>query len=63
MPYDALILSPLVGYAYHRIILDAAGHPVDYEFLEVNATFEKLTNADRTAQPSAGGGLSVSSLP
>ncbi|EON79281.1 putative sensor/response hybrid [Lunatimonas lonarensis] len=35
--------SPIIGYAYHRIILDDNGKPVDYEFLEVNGTFEKLT--------------------
>ncbi|AGX87831.1 signal transduction histidine kinase [Candidatus Symbiobacter mobilis CR] len=39
--------SPIVGYAYHRIILDDAGHPCDYEFLEVNATFEKLTGLNK----------------
>ncbi len=40
---DFLQDSPVMGYAHHRIILDDAGKPFDYEFLEVNATFEKLT--------------------
>ena len=40
---DFLRDSPIMGYAHHRIILDDAGKPFDYEFLEVNATFEKLT--------------------
>lgn len=31
------------GYALHRIILDEAVKPVDYEFIEVNKAFEKLT--------------------
>jgi PAS domain S-box-containing protein len=31
------------GYALHRIILDEAGKPVDYEFIEVNKSFEILT--------------------
>ncbi|WP_172632568.1 PAS domain S-box protein [Methanohalophilus mahii] len=31
------------GYAYNRIILDENGVPCDYEFLEVNAAFEKQT--------------------
>lgn len=31
------------GYALHKIILDEKGKPVDYKFLEVNKTFEKLT--------------------
>jgi PAS domain S-box-containing protein len=39
--------SPLMGYAHHRIILDEEGKPYDYEFLEVNATFEKLTGLQK----------------
>ncbi|MCC5930551.1 MAG: PAS domain S-box protein [Cyclobacteriaceae bacterium] len=35
--------SPIIGYAYHRIILDEKGMPFDYEFLNVNNTFEKIT--------------------
>lgn len=35
--------SPIMGYAHHRIILDDGGKPVDYQFVQVNATFEKLT--------------------
>lgn len=31
------------AYAYHEIVTDTAGHPVDYRFLEVNAAFEKMT--------------------
>jgi signal transduction histidine kinase len=31
------------GFAYHRIVLDAAGKPCDYIFYEVNKAFEKLT--------------------
>ncbi|GAB6057858.1 PAS domain-containing hybrid sensor histidine kinase/response regulator [Desulfonatronum parangueonense] len=31
------------GYALHRIIVDGSGKPVDYEFLEVNAGFERMT--------------------
>lgn len=41
--YKHLIQSAPFGYAYHRIILDSHGEPVDYEFLEVNSSFEKLT--------------------
>ena len=32
-----------MGYAHHRIILDADQNPIDYEFIDVNTTFEKLT--------------------
>jgi PAS domain S-box-containing protein len=31
------------GFAYHRIILDAAGKPCNYVFLEANEAFERLT--------------------
>jgi len=40
---DILHDNPIMGFAHHRIILDASGRPVDYEFLDVNATFERLT--------------------
>lgn len=40
---NPILNSPIMGYAHHRIILDEAGKPFDYEFLEVNRTFEKLT--------------------
>ena len=31
------------GFAYHQIILDKAGKPIDYVFLEVNDAFERMT--------------------
>lgn len=31
------------GYAFHRIVEDGFGKPVDFEFLEVNAGFERMT--------------------
>lgn len=31
------------GFAVHEIILDAAGRPCDYRFLQVNPAFERLT--------------------
>lgn len=34
--------SPL-GYALHRIILDEKQNPIDYEFLDANASFERMT--------------------
>jgi len=40
---NQILNSPIMGYAHHRIILDSSEKPVDYEFLEVNATFENLT--------------------
>ncbi len=35
------------GYAYHRIILDKNDKPIDYQFLEVNRSFERLTGLKR----------------
>ncbi|MFH1852678.1 MAG: PAS domain S-box protein [Candidatus Neomarinimicrobiota bacterium] len=32
-----------MGFAYHQIVLDTEQRPVDYIFLRVNDTFEKLT--------------------
>ncbi|HEY5525609.1 MAG TPA: HD domain-containing phosphohydrolase [Clostridium sp.] len=41
--YRQLIEESPTGYAYHKIICDKDGIPYDYEFIEVNASFEKLT--------------------
>ena len=43
MNTNPILNSPIMGYARHRIILDAEAKPCDYKFLEVNTTFEKLT--------------------
>lgn len=37
-----------IGYAYHKIILDGSGKPVDYVFLDVNKEFEKLTGLKKS---------------
>jgi len=42
-----ILRSPLIGFAHHRIVLDEEGKPLDYEFLEVNETFERLTGLKR----------------
>lgn len=44
---NAILNSPILGYAYHRIVLDDKGVPVDYIFLEVNKAFENLTGLKR----------------
>ncbi|HEY6011351.1 MAG TPA: MASE3 domain-containing protein [Nitrospirota bacterium] len=41
--YRALFENMIDGFAFHRIITNAEGKPVDYEFLEVNNAFERLT--------------------
>lgn len=35
------------AFAYHQIVTDDNGRPVDYIFLDVNSKFEKLTNLKR----------------
>ncbi len=41
--YKSIIESSPTGYAFHKIILDEHEKPCDYEFVEVNKAFEKLT--------------------
>ncbi len=41
--YHNLLTKIPFGYAYHKIILDEHNNPIDYEFIEVNPEFEKLT--------------------
>jgi hypothetical protein len=38
---DMFFDKMLNGVAYHRIVVDGSGKPVDYVFLEVNQAFEK----------------------
>jgi PAS domain S-box-containing protein len=45
--YKQLITQSPFGYAYHKIILDEDGLPSDYQFLEINPAFEKLTGLKR----------------
>ena len=41
--YRHILESAPFGYAYHQLITDEAGAPIDYRFLEVNSAFERLT--------------------
>lgn len=41
--YKNLIMGSPFGVAYHKVVLDDQGKPVDYIFLEVNRAFEKMT--------------------
>ncbi len=41
--FQNIIRKASFGYAHHRIILNEEGIPIDYEFLSVNESFEKLT--------------------
>jgi PAS domain S-box-containing protein len=46
--YRSLFENMIDGLAYHRIVTDENGKPVDYIFLEANEAFEKLTGLKRT---------------
>ncbi len=39
----ALFANMIDGFAYHRIITDEKGKPIDYVFLEINEAFAKIT--------------------
>ncbi len=41
--YKKLVVQSPFAYSFHKVIADEAGKPVDYEFLEVNAAFERFT--------------------
>jgi PAS domain S-box-containing protein len=41
--YRSLFANMNSGFAYHKIVLNDDGKPVDYVFLEVNEDFERLT--------------------
>lgn len=45
--YQTLFAEMLNGYAFHEILCDDAGRPIDYRFLEVNPAFERLTGLSR----------------
>lgn len=45
--YRSLFANMRDAFAYHRIVNDEAGRPVDYEFLEVNDAFERMTGLTR----------------
>ncbi|WP_462273203.1 hypothetical protein [Methanohalophilus sp.] len=44
---DEVLKNSPFAYAYHRIILDEDGKPVDYEFLDVNSAFEKTIGLEK----------------
>jgi PAS domain S-box-containing protein len=41
--FESVIRRASFGFAYHEIILDIGGNPVDYLFLDVNRVFEELS--------------------
>jgi PAS domain S-box-containing protein len=47
--YRRLFRNMTSGFALHEVILDQAGKPVDYRFLQVNPAFEELTGLSAEA--------------
>ena len=45
--FDMFFEKMMDGFAYHKIVVDKAGKPVDYIFLEVNHAFEEMTELNR----------------
>jgi PAS domain S-box-containing protein len=41
--YSSLFQNMASGFAYHKVVYDPSGKPVDYVFLEINAAFEVMT--------------------
>jgi PAS domain S-box-containing protein len=44
--YRTLFENMINGFALHEVVLDEAGRPVDYIFLEANSAFENLTGLE-----------------
>jgi PAS domain S-box-containing protein len=45
--YCALFANMQDGFAYHKVLFDETGNPIDYVFLEINEAFERLTGLKR----------------
>lgn len=45
--YRLLVENLPEGFAYHQVVVNGDGNPVDYIFLEVNKAFENLTGLKR----------------
>ncbi len=47
--YRMLFENMTTGFALHRMIYDGEGNPIDYEYIEINPAFEKLTGIAASA--------------
>ncbi len=45
--YRSLVENMTDGFAFHKIVVDEEGRPLDYVFLDVNEAFERLTGLKR----------------
>lgn len=44
--YEFILKNSPMAFAYHKIVLDEAGKPCDYIFLQVNRAFEEMTGLE-----------------
>jgi PAS domain S-box-containing protein len=44
--FQALFEKGPIGVAYHEMIYDASGRPIDYRFLDANESYRELTGVD-----------------
>ncbi|MCB2195236.1 MAG: PAS domain S-box protein [Bacteroidetes bacterium] len=50
MNYKSLVLNnPFLAYAYHKIITDSNGKPIDYEFIEINQQYTQFTGLHKNS--------------
>ncbi|EPR68471.1 multi-sensor signal transduction histidine kinase [Cyclobacterium qasimii M12-11B] len=45
--YRSIFQNISNGFAFHEIILDKKGNPIDYKFIDINESFEKLTGLQK----------------
>lgn len=45
--YKSLFSRMMNGFALHKIITDQSGKPIDYEFIEINDSFEQMTGVKK----------------
>lgn len=45
--FDMFFDKMIGAFAYHKLVVDKTGKPVDYIFLEVNHAFEAMTGLKR----------------
>lgn len=46
---EQIIHEAPIGYAFHRIVFHENDHPVDYEFIDINTTFENITGLKQSS--------------
>ncbi|MDQ2087059.1 PAS domain S-box protein [Herbivorax sp. ANBcel31] len=46
--YKQLLKELPVGYAYHKLVCDSNDNPIDYEFIDVNKSFEYFTGLNKS---------------